>query len=153
MHDEILISTTPSICWLGLVIVSADVLVSNVGEICLRHDVPPDILAVTLIAFGTSLPELVTGIAAIAKGHPELLVGNIIGANILNVLFVVGASASVVNLSVPSQFLYLHLPVMMVSLILFCIYIAWPGKTFRRWQGIPLLALFVGYYIAISCIL
>jgi cation:H+ antiporter len=138
---------------LGLVVVSADVLVGNVGEICLRYGVPSDILAVTLIAFGTSLPELVTGITAIAKGHPELLVGNIIGANVLNILFVVGASSSVADLSVPSLFLYLHLPVMMASLILFCVYIAWPGKTFRRWQGIPLLALFAGYYIAISCIL
>jgi cation:H+ antiporter len=61
----------------------------------LRIGIPKSIIAATLVAFGTSLPELVTAITAARKGHGELAVGNIIGADILNVLFVVGVSAAV----------------------------------------------------------
>lgn len=134
---------------LGLLIFAAPLLVGSVGRLCEHYGVPPNVLAVTLIAFGTSLPELVTAIMAILRRHPELLVGNIVGANILNVLFVVGASATAVPLKVPVEFFYLHLPVMMVALILFRLYVAWPGERFRRWFGLPLLGLFVGYYITL----
>ena len=133
---------------MGLVMVigGAQVMVGSVGELCGRYGVPPDVLAVTLVAFGTSLPELATAIASIVKGHPELLVGNIIGADILNVLFVIGASATAVPLEVPAAFFYLHLPVMMVALVLFRLFVFGRGGRFRRWEGIPLLAVFGGYY-------
>jgi cation:H+ antiporter len=131
---------------LALVVGGAQVMVGSVSEICLRLSVPPDVLAVTLVAFGTSLPELITAVMAILKGHPELLVGNIVGANILNILFVIGASASAVPLRVPVLFFYLHLPVMLVALILFRAYVTGRSERFRRWQGVPLVVLFVGYY-------
>lgn len=133
---------------LGLVMVifGAQVMVGSVSQVCLRWGVPESVLAVTLIAFGTSLPELVTAIAAIVKGHPELLVGNVIGADILNVLFVIGASATAVPLRVPPEFFYLHLPVMLVSLVLLRLYIFKPGNTFSRWEGVPLLLVFLSYY-------
>lgn len=131
---------------LGLLVFGAPLLVGSVGRLCEHYGVPPNVLAVTLIALGTSLPELVTAIMSILKGHPELLVGNIVGANILNVLFVVGASATAVPLKVPVEFFYLHLPVMMLSLLLFRLYVAWPGERFHRWFGLPLLVLFAGYY-------
>ena len=131
---------------LVMVIGGAQIMVGSVGELCGRYGVPPDVLAVTLVAFGTSLPELATAIASIVKGHPELLVGNIIGADILNVLFVIGASATAVPLEVPPAFFYLHLPVMMVTLVLFRLFVFGRGGRFRRWEGIPLLAVFGGYY-------
>ena len=110
-------------------------------------------LAVTLVAFGTSLPELVTGLTAIAKGHPGLLVGNIIGANILNVLFVIGASAAASPLRVPVEFFYLHLPVMMVALGLFGLYVKQRRETFLRWQGLLLVTLFVAYYATLMLLM
>ncbi len=134
---------------LGVVVFGAQVLVGSVGQLCLRYGVPPDVLAVTLVALGTSLPELATAIASLLKGHPELLVGNVIGANILNVLFVIGASATAVPLRVPEPFFYLHLPVMLTAMILFRLYVMGTDDRFRRWQGIPLLALFAGYYVAL----
>ena len=134
---------------LAMIVGGAQVMVGSAGELCVRYGVPPDVLAVTLIAFGTSLPELVTAIASIIKGHPELLVGNIIGANILNVLFVIGASATVVPLQVPVEFFYLHLPVMILSLVLFRLYIFGRADRFRRWEGIPLVAVFGGYYVVL----
>jgi len=134
---------------LALVVGGSNVLIGSVGELCRRYRVPPDVLAVTLVAFGTSLPELATAIASIVRGHAELLVGNIIGADILNVLFVIGASATASPLAVPPLFFRFHLPVMLAALVLLRVFIFWPGATFRRWQGAALLALFGGYYVAL----
>ncbi len=131
---------------LALVIGGSQIMVGSVAEVCKRWGVPESVLAVTLIAFGTSLPELVTAIASIVKGHPELLVGNVIGADILNVLFVIGASAVAMPLQVPPEFFYLHIPVMLISLVILRLYIFKPSQTFSRWEGIPLLLVFLGYY-------
>jgi len=114
-----------------------------------RYRLPADFLGATVVAFGTSLPELVTAIAAIAKGHKGLLVGNIIGADILNVLFVVGLSSCAAELKVPPTFYYLHFPVMLSVLVLLRVFIQTGGATFRRWQGLPLLAIYVGYVAAL----
>lgn len=103
-------------------------------------------MAATVVAFGTSLPEFATALAAIKRGHAELLVGNIIGADILNVLFVVGASATAAPLKVEPLFFTLHMPVMMGGLLMLQVFILGRGKTFKRWQGVPLLGLYV-YYI------
>jgi len=134
---------------LAAVVFGANMLVGSVSRLCLRYHVPPNVMGVTLVAFGTSLPELVTAIVAIVRGHPELLVGNVIGADILNVLFVIGASASAVPLRVPEEFFFIHLPVMMVALVLLRLFIFHRGETFRRWHGVPLLLVFAGYYAAL----
>ncbi|HNX25844.1 MAG TPA: calcium/sodium antiporter [Phycisphaerae bacterium] len=128
-----------------LVLLGSDIMVGSTARICIHYGVPESVLAVTLVAFGTSLPELVTAIVSIIKGHPELLVGNIIGADILNVLFVIGASAAATPLLVPTEFFYLHLPVMMAALILLRLFIFAKGDRFHRWYGIPFLSLFAGY--------
>jgi len=131
---------------LGLVVFGSNVLVGSASALCHRYGVPENVLAVTLVAFGTSLPELVTAIASLVKGHAELLVGNIVGADILNVLFVIGASAAASPLKVAGEFFYLHLPVMMLVLILLRAFIFISGDRFHRWQGAVLLAIYVGYY-------
>lgn len=128
---------------LVLVIAGSEVMIGSVTNLCLRYSVPESVMAVTLVALGTSLPELVTALAAVIKGHPALLVGNVIGADILNVLFVIGASATAVPLRVDPHFFWLDLPFMMASLLLLRVYIWLPGGSFRRWQGVPLLALYV----------
>jgi len=131
---------------LALVLVASDLLIGSVEVLARRCGVPSSILAVTLVAVGTSLPELVTGITSILKGHPELLIGNVIGADILNVLFVVGASAAAVPLRVPIEFYYLHIPVMLFALVLLRTFIWADGPTFRRSHGVWLLLTFLGYY-------
>ena len=130
------------IAGLALVVFGSEVLVGSVRVICRKHQVPEAVIAVTFVAFGTSLPELATAITSIVRGHPELLVGNVIGANILNVLLVIGASATAVPLKVDPVFFYFLLPVMMTVLILLRVFIFFRGDTFRRWQGIPLLAVY-----------
>ena len=107
---------------LALVILSSRVLICSVTVLAGQWGVPQVVIASTIVALGTSLPELVVGIASIFKGHPELLVGNIIGADILNVLFVVGASATAANLPIiengQTLFLTLHLPAMITALLI-----------------------------------
>ncbi len=141
---------------LAIVIVSGDALVSSVREVAVYWGVPQAVIAATLVAFGTSLPELVVGITAIRKGHAELLVGNVIGADILNVLFVIGAAALAKPLPItepgtntPLIFLWLHLPTMLIMLTLFRIYIARATKVghFSRWMGAPLVIMYVAYTV------
>lgn len=142
---------------LTVVIFSSRVVILSVSELAEVHwHVPKVVIAATLVALGTSLPELVIGITAVLKGHKEILVGNVIGADILNVLFVIGASAAAAPLpiveqsaKIPRIALYVHLPTMLLILVLFRIFIFSATKrgSFRRWYGIPLVAIYVAYTV------
>lgn len=142
------------ICWgmigggLFLVITGARLLVPAAAEIALRVGVPQDVIAATMVALGTSLPELMTAIASIRKGHPEITVGNIVGADVLNCLFVIGASAAVRPLSIPPNFFTFHFPAMLIILYSFRVFI-FMGKDgwFRRWQGVWLLGVYLVYVV------
>ena len=139
------------------VLLTSRVLICSVIELAENHwSIPKVVIAATLVAFGTSLPELVIGMVSIRRGHAELLVGNIVGADILNVLFVVGAAATAAPLpiversaQIPAIMLYIHLPTMLLILTIFRVYIySASGKgTFRRWYGLPLLAIYVSYVV------
>ena len=133
---------------LFLVILGARVLVPSASEIALRFGVPDDVIAATMVALGTSLPELMTAIAAIRKGHPEITVGNIVGADVLNVLFVIGAAAAAAPLVIPMNFYYFHLPAMLIILYSFRVFISMnKDGLFHRWQGYWLLGVYLCYVI------
>jgi cation:H+ antiporter len=142
-------------CWLmvvgGLLLVvsGARVLVPAASEIAVRFGLPDDVIAATMVAFGTSLPELMTAIAALRKGHPEITVGNIVGADVLNVLFVIGASAAAAPLAIPMNFYTFHFPAMLVILVSFRIFITinYRAGIFQRWQGGWLLGIYMLYVI------
>ena len=104
-----------------VVIVSSTFLISSATEMATRLSIPPSIIAATLVAFGTSLPELVIVITATLKGQSELAIGNVIGADILNVLFVAGAAAAVtpVGLGADPHFFSLQFPAMLFVLLVF----------------------------------
>jgi cation:H+ antiporter len=128
------------------VIIGARGLIPCASEVALRFGVPDDVIAATIVAFGTSLPELMTAIAALRKGYPEITVGNIIGADVLNCLFVIGAAAAAVPLAIPANFYYFHFPAMLIILYSFRIFISMNKKgTFQRWQGVWLLGVYVMY--------
>jgi len=139
------------LCWLLvtsgllLVVIGARVLVPSASEIAYRFGVPEDVIAATMVAFGTSLPELMTAIAAVRKGHPEITVGNIVGADVLNVLFVIGAAAAAAPLAIPANFFYFHFPAMLIILYSFRVFISMNKTEFRRWQGVWLLSVYGGY--------
>lgn len=140
-------------CWgliivgLSLILFGARVLVPSASGIAHRIGVPEDIIACTLVAFGTSLPELMTAIASVRKGHPEIMVGNVVGADVLNCLFVIGAAATSSPLAIPANFYVFHFPTLLIILYSFrvFIYMTEDGKSFKRWQGVWLLGIYLIY--------
>ena len=131
----------------ALIILSSKVLIPTVEITALRIGIPQSIIAATLVAFGTSLPELVTAISAARHGHGDLAIGNVIGADILNVLFVVGAAASVTpsGLPIPGSFFKLQFPAMMLILLVFRLITLFAKKQVGRLHGLILLAMYIAY--------
>ncbi len=130
---------------IALVLLSSQVLIPAVEETAHRMSIPNSIIAATLVAFGTSLPELVTAITAVRKGHGELAVGNVIGADILNVLFVAGAAAAVTSdglIATPYFFRFLF-PAMISVLIIFRVGIFLSKEKLGRPFGILLLFVYL----------
>ena len=132
-----------------VVVVSASILIPTAKEAAERMGVPEDVIAATIIAFGTSLPELVTAITAARSGHGELAVGNVIGADILNVLFVAGASAAVTSggLVASDHFFHIKFPAMLFILVIFRIGIFTSGSTLKRPFGVVLIGIYLVYTI------
>ena len=106
---------------IAVVVISSKILIPSVAIVATRIGIPQSIIAATIVAFGTSVPELVTAITSVKKGVGELAVGNVVGADILNVLFVLGLSAAVTpkGIEVPPYFYYLQIPSMLFILVVF----------------------------------
>ena len=106
---------------IAIVVISSKILIPSVAVVATKVGIPQSIIAATIVAFGTSVPELVTAITSVRKGVGELAVGNVVGADILNVLFVLGLSAAVTpqGITVPFYFYYLQIPSMLVILVVF----------------------------------
>ena len=130
---------------IAIIVVSAQILIPAVSVMAERIGVPKHIISATLVAFGTSLPELVTAITAVRRGHGELAVGNIIGADILNVLFVAGVSAAATQggLQADGQFFQFLFPAMVFILIVFRFGIRVSGDQLKRPFGVALVATWI----------
>ena len=151
-------SVLKDILWLligALVIaVGAYLLVENATAIAKQLGVPESVIALTVVAIGTSLPELVTAITSLIKGHGALSLGNIIGANIFNLVLVSGAAITISPFTVPltselfgaNASLVLDIPVMVGVMAIMTIPTIFAGKL-RRWQGIALLAIYLAFMI------
>ena len=99
---------------IGLLIVSGAALVEGASNIAARHNVSPALIGLTLVAFGTSLPELAVNLSAVNSGNPELSVGNIFGSNIANMGLVLGACVAVQAFRVESQIIRRELPLLLL---------------------------------------
>jgi len=130
---------------IAMVVIGSRILIPAVEETALRLRIPDAIIAATLVAFGTSLPELVTAVTAVRKGHGELAIGNVLGADVLNVLFVSGAAAAVTRggLQVPPQFFYLFFPSMLFVVLVLRIGIGRTSHQFSKPFGLLLIAAYV----------
>ena len=130
------------------VVGSSITLIEATKILATEAGIPEAVIASTLVAFGTSLPELVTAVTAARKGQGELAVGNVIGADILNVLFVAGAAAAITpaGLEAESIFFRLQFPAMLIILLCFRvgIFAAKDGKLSRPF-GFFLVAVYVIY--------
>ncbi len=133
---------------LFLVVAGARVLVPTASATALQLGVPEDIIAATMVALGTSLPELVTAISSVRKGYPEIMVGNVVGADVLNCLFVIGAAATASPLVVSPTFFTFHFPAMLLILYSLRIFIGLSHDGyFKRWQGAWMLGIYLAYIL------
>ena len=126
----------------------ADWMIAGVVHLARRTGLPRIVIAAAMVAFGTSLPELMTAVAAVQKGYPEIMVGNVVGADVLNCLFVIGAAAVARPLAVPPNFYTFHFPAMILILYPFraFIFMNKDGR-FRKWQGAWLFGVYLIYLI------
>ena len=129
-----------------ILVIASSLLIAAAAELASRFSVPPSIIAATLVAFGTSLPELTIVVTATLKGHGDLAIGNVIGADILNVLFVAGAAAAVTpdGLFASNEFFFIQFPAMLFILIVFRLGISTARDgALRRPLGFVLLGTYV----------
>ena len=130
----------------ALLYVGAKLLVDNGILIAEALHVPERVIAVTFIALGTSLPELVTSVMSIIKGYGNVGLGNVIGANILNLLLVIGIPASITGMALANQTIRVDAPVSMAVMLLLTVPLFIKKRAYR-WQGILLLLVYVGYCV------
>lgn len=132
------------------VVMSSELLIAAATETATRMSVPKGLIAATLVAFGTSLPELTIAVTAALKGRGEQAIGNVIGADILNVLFVAGTAAAVTSTGLAAEpgFFKAQFPAMLGILITFRLAIMFSkGDSLPRWAGFALLGFYVGYLV------
>ncbi|WP_245815679.1 calcium/sodium antiporter [Luteimonas chenhongjianii] len=135
---------------LALLVLGARWLVGGAVRIAELLGVSEMVIGLTVVAVGTSLPELATSILATVRGQRDMAVGNIVGSCIFNLLLVLGATAALspTDISVGPAVLRFDLPVM-TAVALACLPIFFTGFRVRRWEG----ALFVAYYVAYTAYL
>lgn len=136
----------------AVIAVGAKLLVDNGKIIAAGFGVPESVIALTFIALGTSLPELVTAITSLVKGHAALSLGNIVGANLFNLVFVSGMAITIQPFNIPADkllagrnaSLVVDIPVMLFVMAFMTIP-ALCTKKLRRYQGIVLLLIYACY--------
>ena len=135
-----------------LIAVGADLMVDNGILIAAALGVPESVIALTVVALGTSLPELTTAITSLVRGHGALSLGNVVGANLFDLVLVCGVSAALAPFGLPadaellgrSASLVLDLPVMFLVMLLLVVPPLRRGRLYR-WQGAALLAVYAAY--------
>lgn len=157
-NDEKSSSTIKNLAFLLIgalaIAIGANLLVDN-GQIIAKHlGVPESVIALTFIALGTSLPELVTAITSLIKKHSELSLGNIIGANLFNLILVSGLAITIRPFDLPTEkvlfghnaSLLLDIPLMFVVMLIMIIP-TFMSKKVKRWQGVTLLILYTSFLV------
>ena len=112
---------------LALLIGGAELLVRGASALAARFSVPPLVIGLTVVAYGTSAPELAVSLQAAAAGRADLALGNVLGSNVFNVLFILGLTALLVPLRVTAKLIRLDVPIMIGVSFLLAI-LAWDGR-------------------------
>ena len=133
---------------LGGIILGSNMVVNNASEIASKIGLSERVIALTIIAFGTSLPELVTTIVSSKKGEQDLLLGNIIGSNIFNLCVVLGIPVALYGTVTPASFNYIDLIVLIGSAFLLFLF-AETKRTITKLEGYFMLIAFIIYYVLV----
>lgn len=126
-------------------VVGGELLVRGASRLATAIGISPLVVGLTVVAFGTSAPELAVTLQASLRGEPDLALGNVVGSNICNILLILGASALAAPLAVPTQLLQRDVPLMILASVLLLV-LGWDGNI-GRGDGCLLFAGLVGYVV------
>ena len=133
---------------LGLVVLGADWLVNGASSIARRAGISEFVIGLTIVGFGTSCPELVVSLSGAIEGNSDISVGNVVGSNIFNVLFILGLTAMVLPVGMTDKNRRIDIPITLgVTILLVILGIAgsMSGPGISRWEGVLMLLVFSAY--------
>ncbi|MBI2281977.1 MAG: calcium/sodium antiporter, partial [Bacteroidetes bacterium] len=119
---------------LATLIFGGDALVKGAVGIALKFDVSALVIGMTVVAFGTSMPELLVSVKAALDNHPEIAIGNVVGSNIANIAFVLGLTTMILPIPVKFSTVRVDWPIMMVSSVIFYLFIL--NGVINWWEGL-----------------
>ena len=125
------------------IILGGDLVVKSASSIAMALGMSETLVGLTIVAIGTSLPELVASLTAFKKGENQIVIGNVIGSNIFNILFVLGASSAISEIPLDSSMLIDV--IFMIAVTILCFIFGKTQEKYDKKEGIILVALFIGY--------
>ncbi|TAG27892.1 MAG: sodium:calcium antiporter, partial [Burkholderiales bacterium] len=139
----IILAVLMAVVGIAITIYGAKFLVGGAIELAKSYGVSDAIIGLTIVAVGTSMPEFVTSVMAAIRKHADVAYGNIIGSNIYNILFILGATSFVKPIDMPAQIARFDIWVMLATTALLVVF-ARTGIKLQRWEG----CVFIGCYVA-----
>lgn len=133
---------------LGLVVLGADWLVNGASSIARRAGISEFVIGLTIVGFGTSCPELVVSLSGAIEGNSDISVGNVVGSNIFNVLFILGLTAMVLPVGMTDKNRRIDIPITLGAtflLVILGITGSMSGPGISRWEGVLMLLVFSAY--------
>ena len=133
---------------LGLVVLGADWLVNGASSIARRAGISEFVIGLTIVGFGTSCPELVVSLSGAIEGNSDISVGNVVGSNIFNVLFILGLTAMVLPVGMTDKNRRIDIPITLgvtILLVILGITGSMSGPVISRWEGVLMLLVFSAY--------
>lgn len=133
---------------LGLVVLGAEWLVNGASSIARRAGISEFVIGLTIVGFGTSCPELVVSLSGAIEGNSDISVGNVVGSNIFNVLFILGLTAMVLPVGMTDKNRRIDIPITLgvtILLIILGITGSMSGPGISRWEGVLMLLVFSAY--------
>ena len=134
-----------------LLILGADFLVRGSSNIAKKFHIPEMLIGLTIVALGTSAPELIITITSAGSGTTDLIIGNAIGSNLCNLLFILGFMSLITPIEIDKEAVKIHIPIALIaSIIILCMGLGILGSTkgfIDRKDGVILILLFIAYFI------
>ena len=132
---------------LALLIFGGDLFLDSARNLAVAWGLSDAVIAITIVAVGTSLPELVTAVIAASKKNPQLALGNVIGSNLFNLMFILGVASTVRPLSFQSINVVDYLVMLVAALMLYLVIYTFKKNKFDRIEGIIFLAIYIAYIV------
>ncbi len=136
------------IAGLGILVAGGNALVTGAISLATIFKVPETVIGLTVVAVGTSLPELAASIAAALRGKSGLAIGNVVGSNIYNILLIGGTTMSIAPFALPIELAGLQMALLTGSAVIL-LALLWKAKAIGRWLGAVLLAAFIGNVVLV----